>query len=64
MLCFSAKRNSFFKAEFSCFIIQYAWILNQIKLPKDAMLSRYADIIDGKYVQKEKSMPVRALVYL
>ena len=42
-----------------------AWIgFNQIKLPKDAMLSRYADIIDGKYVQKEKSMPVRALVYL
>ena len=36
-----------------------AWIsFNQIKLPQDSMLNRYADIIDGKYVQKEKSMPV------
>ena len=36
-----------------------AWIqFSNLRLPKDALLSRYADIVDGKYIQKEKNMPV------
>jgi len=34
-----------------------AWIhFNNVELPKDAMLNRYADVVDGKYVQKVKGV--------
>ncbi len=36
-----------------------AWIaFDNVELPKSALLNRYADIVDGKYVQSIKGMPV------
>ena len=36
-----------------------AWIaFDSVRLPRSALLNRYADIEDGKYVQKVKGIPV------
>eukprot|EP01059_Diplonema_ambulator_P027641 TRINITY_DN4600_c0_g2_i1.p1 TRINITY_DN4600_c0_g2~~TRINITY_DN4600_c0_g2_i1.p1 ORF type:complete len:502 (+),score=124.56 TRINITY_DN4600_c0_g2_i1:57-1508(+) len=36
-----------------------AWIaFDNVRVPKDALLNRYADIVNDEYVQKEKGLPV------